>query len=353
MRLAIFSSRLPFSPTGVACLASIFLLTACGGGGDDDPTPPPGDGYTVAGNVNGLGGGKRLVLQNNGTEDLEISSNGAFNFRDRVPYGSQYAVTIKAQPLGQTCAIDKGTGAMTGNVSDVVARCTDLPAASFTVGGTVAGLAANTTLVLQNNSGDDLAVSANGGFTFAAPLASGADFAVTIKTQPNGQTCSVNNGAGTMAAANVASVGITCTSNADVSLPEGDWQMDFCVAFQANTWGRSLWRITKQGPMNVAVSQGMVVYNNAQCSGTGNSQVVGVSSLGTMVFNRTAATATLTAFWGTWNPPAGSSRPTIWARKGAHLCILGDTVPSILTTPQLVESAANFSIAGKNCYTKL
>ncbi|MBH1963183.1 MAG: hypothetical protein I8H77_02545 [Comamonadaceae bacterium] len=337
----------------MACLASIFLLSACGGGGNDDTTPPAGDGFTVAGTVNGLGGGKRVVLQNNGTGDLEITTEGPFSFPDRVPSGSAYAVTVKTQPVGQSCTIEKGTGVATANIDEVLARCTNLPAAAFSVGGRVSGLAANTTLVLQNNNGDDLTVTANGGFTFAAPLLSGASYAISVKSQPVAQICTVRQGSGTMSAANVSTVEISCAANTDVSLPEGDWQMDLCVAIRANTWGRALWRIAKQGSMTTAVNQGMVVYNNATCTGTGAPEVSGSSSLGTMVFNRSAATATLTAFWGTWNLPNGSSSPTIWARKGAHLCILGDATPSVLTTPQLVESSANLSIAGKNCYTKL
>src|SRR6202021_2284305 len=47
--------------------------------------------------------------------------------------------------------------------------------ATFTVGGTVAGLTSGT-LVLADNGGDDLTVSANGSFTFATPLATGAAY---------------------------------------------------------------------------------------------------------------------------------------------------------------------------------
>jgi hypothetical protein len=39
---------------------------------------------------------------------------------------------------------------------------------TFTIGGTVSGLA-GTGLVLENNSGDDLSVGANGTFTFFTP----------------------------------------------------------------------------------------------------------------------------------------------------------------------------------------
>lgn len=49
-------------------------------------------------------------------------------------------------------------------------------------------------LVLQNNAGDDLAVSTNGTFAFATPIASGAAYAITVKTQPSAsaQTCTVS-----------------------------------------------------------------------------------------------------------------------------------------------------------------
>ena len=77
------------------------------------------------------------------------------------------------------------------------------------------------------------------------------------------------------------------------------------------------------------------------------------TSLGTVVFDRSGANAALTAFWGLWNQPTGLASRTVWARKGTYLCALGDASPSILPTPDSVESAANLSIAGKSCYTKL
>jgi hypothetical protein len=70
---------------------------------------------------------------------------------------------------------------------------TTTASATFTVGGTVSGLSGS--VVLQDNGGDDLIVSANGTFVFNAPLASGAAYAVTVKTNPPGQLCAVANGA--------------------------------------------------------------------------------------------------------------------------------------------------------------
>ena len=44
---------------------------------------------------------------------------------------------------------------------------------AYAVGGTITGLAGNG-LVLQNNLGDNLSITADGTFTFAAKVASGA-----------------------------------------------------------------------------------------------------------------------------------------------------------------------------------
>ena len=84
---------------------------------------------------------------------------------------------------------------------------------TYTVGGTVSGVS-GTGLVLQNNAGNDLAVAANGSFTFSTALASGAAYAVTVKTQPSTptQNCVVTSGSGTLGSANVTSVAVTCTT---------------------------------------------------------------------------------------------------------------------------------------------
>lgn len=83
---------------------------------------------------------------------------------------------------------------------------------TFTVGGTVNGLAGSG-LVLQNNGGGDLAVTADGGFAFANRLASNTTYNVSVKTQPSGQNCVVRNASGTIASANVTNVDVACGSN--------------------------------------------------------------------------------------------------------------------------------------------
>jgi hypothetical protein len=82
---------------------------------------------------------------------------------------------------------------------------------TYTIGGTISGLSG--TVVLQNNSGDNKSISANGSFTFATGLHNADAYSVTVLTQPAGQTCSVSTGSGTVSAANVTSISVACTTN--------------------------------------------------------------------------------------------------------------------------------------------
>lgn len=80
-----------------------------------------------------------------------------------------------------------------------------------TLGISVAGLATGQSLVLQNNGADDFIVSANGFVSTAASWPLGSSYAVTVKTQPTGQRCTVARGTGTLIAGN-ASVLVDCVA---------------------------------------------------------------------------------------------------------------------------------------------
>jgi hypothetical protein len=81
----------------------------------------------------------------------------------------------------------------------------------FTIGGAASGLT-GTGLVLQLNGANDLAISADGPFTFSTTLESGAAYEVTVLTQPSGQTCSVANGTGAVGSSNIANVAVSCSA---------------------------------------------------------------------------------------------------------------------------------------------
>ena len=112
------------------------------------------------------------------------------------------------QPSGQACTVANGAGTVSGNVTDVAVSCA---ANTFTVGGTVSGLT-GTGLVLQNNGGNNLPISASGAFAFSTALTNGAIYSVTVLTQPSGQGCTVANGSGSIAGTNVTNVAVACAS---------------------------------------------------------------------------------------------------------------------------------------------
>lgn len=89
------------------------------------------------------------------------------------------------------------------------------PPTSFTVGGSVSGLSGSG-LVLQLNGTIDLPVSANGNFRFPKPLAKGSAYAVTVKSPPSSpvkQTCTINQGSGTVGGAAVNNISATCITD--------------------------------------------------------------------------------------------------------------------------------------------
>jgi len=91
--------------------------------------------------------------------------------------------------------------------------------ATYTVGGTVTGLT-GTGLELQNNGGDTLAVAAAAtAFTFATELPDLATYAVTVLTHPTGQTCSVTDGSGAIATADINNVSVACVDDVAPAAP--------------------------------------------------------------------------------------------------------------------------------------
>lgn len=78
--------------------------------------------FSISGTASGLVG--TVVLQNNGSNNTTVTSNGTFNFSSSLTYNSNYSVTVLTQPTGQTCVVTGGSGAVTSNVSDVAVACT-------------------------------------------------------------------------------------------------------------------------------------------------------------------------------------------------------------------------------------
>ena len=155
---------------------------------------------TISFTITGLAG--TAVLQNNGGDNRTVNTNGTYTFSTTVATGSAYNVTVLSSTPAQQCTVTNGSGTANGNVTNIQAHCVN------TINGMITGL--NGTVVLQNNGGDNLTLSANGPFTFATSVETGNPYNVSVFTQPTGQTCLViENGQGT-AYGNVTNVQVAC-----------------------------------------------------------------------------------------------------------------------------------------------
>ena len=187
--------------TQILSAASLSLLLAgCGG--------TAASSGTVGGTVTGLNSGQKVTLQNNGGDDLTVAGNTPFTFATSLVELTKFTVTVLTQPAGQTCVVTRGVGVIPNDGS--TANKVTVTCSPDTLGGVVAGLAPGASLTLDNGAAVQVAVGQNGVFTFPGLLAAGTAYSVTVIAQPAGQTCTVDNPAGTAVAGAQNLVAVNC-----------------------------------------------------------------------------------------------------------------------------------------------
>jgi hypothetical protein len=196
-------------PTGQTCTVSNGQGSTANSYVSDVSVLCANDTYEIGGTASGLPAGQQVILKNSGTDALTLSANGAFVFTTPVHFDGSYLVTVGTQPSQATCSVTNGSGAgVTAAISNANVVCS---ADTYTVGGTVNGLASGTQVVLENNGADNLTVGANGQFSFTARVAAAGSYAVTVGTQPVGAVCSVTNAHGSQLSGNIANILVTCS----------------------------------------------------------------------------------------------------------------------------------------------
>jgi len=184
-----------------------FVISSVGCGGASAPST-----YRINASISGLSG-SQLVLQLNAGSDLAVMANGTSTFAASLTSGATYQVTVKSQPASpqQVCAVKNGSGAVQASDVTVDITCTTV---THTVQVSVSGLS-GTGLVLQLNGAADLSIDANGAATFTTAIDSGSAYTVAVSTQPTHpvQTCSIADGSGTVADADVSGIAVTCVAN--------------------------------------------------------------------------------------------------------------------------------------------
>jgi hypothetical protein len=121
----------------------------------------------------------------------------------RAPFDSRFrrrtiAAGVLAFPLGLTgCGGSSGTSTPSQNNS------------TYTIGGTLSGLTTQG-LILVNGTDSDSPNPGDTSFTFTTAVAAGTAYDVTVQLQPDGLSCTVSNGSGTVGTANITSVSVEC-----------------------------------------------------------------------------------------------------------------------------------------------
>ena len=189
------------------------------------------DTYSVSGTVNGAADNSQITITlshgDAGTPPANIISenvapdttDGTFSFD--VPENRVYLITVASDTTREVCttAATAYSDPVTANITGADITCSIAAANTYSIGGSVSGLAnAETiTLTLSPTGGvsetevitGDADATTDDTFAFDTALAAGDTYTVTT-TSPTGKTCTVNNaGTQTMGAAN-ANITVTC-----------------------------------------------------------------------------------------------------------------------------------------------
>ena len=160
--------------------------------------------YSVGGTLTGLPAGTSATVTL-GTASTTTTS-GSFQFASSVAYASPYSVAASA--TGYSCTSASGT--VSGDVANASISCTAL---TYDLDYSVSGLGSGKSVVLSLD-GVEQTRSANGAAQYTKALTHGKAFALTVKTQPTGQSCTVSaNGTGASASAPVTGVTVLCTTH--------------------------------------------------------------------------------------------------------------------------------------------
>ena len=110
----------------ISLIIAALSLAACGGGSGGVASHPPT--YTIGGMLSGLAAGQQVVLQDNQTDSLTLSADGAFTFKTALAANGSYSVSVATQPTGQTCTAANAAGTVPmADVTTVTVVCAALP----------------------------------------------------------------------------------------------------------------------------------------------------------------------------------------------------------------------------------
>lgn len=125
--------------------------------------------FRLGGMVTGLSG--TVVLQNNGGDNLTLTSNGAFKFSTPVTDLTSYKVTVLTQPESQTCTVSNGSGKINSvSVSDVSVNCVINTYTVTVSGDDYESISPSSSQTIEYGETQSFVVTANTGYTLSSTV---------------------------------------------------------------------------------------------------------------------------------------------------------------------------------------
>jgi FG-GAP repeat protein len=230
-----------------------------------------------------------------------------------------------------------GGGGGGGSAPPPTTNTPPAPTPTYTVGGSVSGLAG--TLVLQNNGGNNLTVSASGAFTFTQSLTSGATYNVTIASQPSGQACTLASATGS-ATGNVTAVTITCANLYTVGGSVTDLSGSLVLR---NNGGNDL---TVSGNGGFTFTQSLTsgaAYDVAIAAQPAGQACAVANAQGTVASNVTSVTITCTDLYTLGGNVSGLKGQMVLSRNAGSDLVIAGNGPFAFTTP--VAAGASYAVS--------
>ena len=186
-------------------LACVLSLSACGGGDGE---------FYLGGYVQGINKGPLVLKNENNGAKVTINQPGEFYFPDLVEADSSYNIVVESVPDNiasiDKCVVTQGKGKATFNINTVRVTCA---INTHQLSGSITGLGTASGLELVN--GNDRIVVPAGATTFTmANVPEDSPYGVTVLKQPDGRSCTVVNGVGTMLKADISNVQVNCAPTA-------------------------------------------------------------------------------------------------------------------------------------------
>ena len=217
---SIYSVGVAAQPTGLSCSVSLNSTGTMTANVSNVQVTCSPQAYTLSAHVTGLAQGGLLVLANGG-DQLNVSADGTYPFKQMIPYNSGYSVTVYTPPTGQGCPVTNGSGTMGASGATVDVNCS---LNSYALGGNVTGLNLGQLLGLGNplilgnvdNGTDQVTVPFGQSSYKLSSVPYGTQYNVVVLQQPTVAllpllTCTVGpNGSGKMGAGDVLNVDVTC-----------------------------------------------------------------------------------------------------------------------------------------------